>query len=107
MFFSIVCSVLAWNSFVIGPQIAPRACAAVLCRYGAMLRESIRHERLSAALLAPSVALAAGGTFETLFRNFESAHFDVASDAYATLRDLLTKHRHVVAAFLASRCHVT
>lgn len=61
---------------------------------GAMLRESVRHERLAALLLdEPS-------TFPTLCGCIESPHFDVASDAYATARDLLTKHRATVAAFL-------
>ena len=39
-------------------------------------------------------------TFPTLCGCIESPHFDVASDAYATARDLLTKHRATVAAFL-------
>ena len=44
----------------------------------------------------------AAQTFATLFASIESPHFDVASDAYATARDLLTKHRATVAAFLAA-----
>ena len=61
---------------------------------GTMLREAIRHEPLARWLLgAPS-------TFPIICRCLESEHFDVASDAFATARDLLTRHRSLVAAFL-------
>ena len=42
-------------------------------------------------------------TIPTLCRCIESAHFEVASDAYATLRDLLTRHRATVARYLDGR----
>ena len=63
---------------------------------GAMLRDAIRHERLASVLLEERT------TIPTLCRCIESAHFDVASDAYASLRDLLTRHRAIVAKFLSS-----
>ena len=64
---------------------------------GTMLREAIRHEPLARWLLEePS-------TFVILCRCLESAHFDVASDAFATARDLLTRHRTLVAAFLDAK----
>ena len=65
--------------------------------YGIMLRECARHERL-AALLLPT---AEEQQFYALFTYIESPYFDVASDAFASLKDLLTKHKPVVAAFLA------
>ncbi|MEC7184048.1 MAG: hypothetical protein VXW15_15135, partial [Bdellovibrionota bacterium] len=54
----------------------------VALNYGLMLREAIRHERLATILLNEEE------TFTTLFRCIESPHFDVASDAFATCRDL-------------------
>ena len=65
--------------------------------YGIMLRECARHERL-AVLLLPT---ADSQQFYDLFTYIESPYFDVASDAFALLKDLLTKHKPVVAAFLA------
>jgi len=65
--------------------------------YGIMLRECARHERL-ASLLLPT---ADSQQFYELFTYIESPFFDVASDAFASLKDLLTKHKPVVAAFLA------
>lgn len=67
-----------------------------LC-HGAMLRECIRHESLASVLLREEA------TFRTVFRLIESPHFDVASDAYATARELLTRHRTTVANFLAEQ----
>ena len=64
---------------------------------GAMLREAIRHEPLARWLLEEPL------TFQILCRCLESAHFDVASDAFATARELLTRHRALVAAFLDTR----
>ena len=64
---------------------------------GLMLREAIRHERLASILLNEEE------TFSTLFRCVESPHFDVASDAFATCRELLTRHKALVAEFLSSR----
>ena len=55
------------------------------------------HERL-ATLLLPT---AEDQQFYALFTYIESPYFDVASDAFASLKDLLTKHKSVVAAFLA------
>ena len=66
----------------------------VALNYGLMLREAVRHERLAHILLNKEE------TITTLFRCIESSHFDVASDAFATCRDLLTRHRTVVAEFL-------
>ncbi len=66
----------------------------VAINYGSMLRECMRHERLARRLLDEPTA------FPTLFRHIESPHFDVASDAYASARDLLTKHKAVVADYL-------
>lgn len=61
---------------------------------GSMLRECIQHEVLARALLeAEAVPL--------LLADFvRSPDFDVASDAFATLRALLTQHKALVADYL-------
>ncbi|KAL1507560.1 hypothetical protein AB1Y20_007180 [Prymnesium parvum] len=70
--------------------------SAVALHYGAMLREAVRHERLARAIL-PSDD---DGPFYALFDYIESPYFDVASDAFASLKDILTKHKALVASFL-------
>lgn len=60
---------------------------------GAMLRESMRHEELVKILLKD----------ENLFQFFnfvEQPNFDIASDAFSTFKELLTKHKGIVAEFL-------
>lgn len=69
---------------------------AVALHYGTMLRECVRHERL-ARLILPS---AETDPFYSLFDYIESPYFDVASDAFATLKDILTKHKALVSSFL-------
>jgi len=66
----------------------------VTLSYGLMLREASRHERLATTLLHSEP------TFPALFRCIDSPHFDVASDAFATCRELLTRHKAVVSTFL-------
>ena len=68
----------------------------VALHFGMMLREAVRHERLAHNLLHEEE------TLPTLFRCLESMHFDVASDAFATCRDLLTRHKGMVASFLSA-----
>jgi len=60
---------------------------------GAMLRDCTRHETLSKLLLnSPD--------FWKFFKYVEGANFDIASDAFSTLKELLTKHKAPVAEFL-------
>jgi len=60
---------------------------------GAMLRECTRHESLTKLILASPI-------FWKFFKYVEVANFDVASDAFTTLKDVLTKHKTLVAEFL-------
>ncbi|XP_003380794.1 conidiophore development protein HymA [Trichinella spiralis] len=60
---------------------------------GSMLRECIRHEPLARMLLS----------FEETYRFFtyvEGSTFEVASDAFSTFKDLITKHKALCAEFL-------
>jgi len=61
--------------------------------YGAMLRECVHHEPLAKMLLYSP-------TFQSFFRWVELPEFEVASDAFATFKDLLTTHPQLVATFL-------
>jgi len=60
---------------------------------GAMLRECCRHESLTKLVLySPNLW--------KYFKYVEVANFDIASDAFATFKELLTKHKPLVAEFL-------
>jgi len=67
--------------------------ADVAMSCGAMLRECTRHESLTKLILgSPNVW--------KFFKHVEVANFDVASDAFATFKDVLTKHKPIVAEYL-------
>jgi calcium binding protein 39 len=61
---------------------------------GSMLREAARHEKVARRILFSPHIWAFFDTYVHL------PNFDVASDSFATLRDLLTKHKAVAADFL-------
>jgi len=64
---------------------------ALFC--GTMLRECTRHESLTKMIIdSPNVW--------KFFEFVEVANFDIASDAFATFKELLTKHKTFVAEFL-------
>jgi len=65
--------------------------AALSC--GAMLREVTRHEPLVRVILQSP-------TFWKFFKFIELPNFDLASDAFSTLKEVLTKHKPPVAEFL-------
>eukprot|EP01121_Diplochlamys_sp_Union-15-3_P007874 TRINITY_DN2038_c0_g2_i2.p1 TRINITY_DN2038_c0_g2~~TRINITY_DN2038_c0_g2_i2.p1 ORF type:complete len:189 (+),score=16.54 TRINITY_DN2038_c0_g2_i2:147-713(+) len=58
-----------------------------------MLRETIRHEELARVLLYSD-------NFYKFFAVVEMPNFDVASDGFATFKDLLMKHKQLSAEFL-------
>ncbi|XP_018117333.1 calcium binding protein 39 L homeolog isoform X1 [Xenopus laevis] len=60
---------------------------------GIMLRECIRHEPLAKIILWSE-------PFYDFFRYVEMSTFDIASDAFATFKDLLTRHKLLSAEFL-------
>lgn len=60
---------------------------------GAMLRECIRHEPLAKIILCSDCC-------SKFFTYVEVPNFDIASDAFATFKDLLTIHKTVVAEYL-------
>eukprot|EP00741_Cyanophora_paradoxa_P010404 tig00020531_g10062.t1 len=60
---------------------------------GSMLRECIRSEQMCRALLEPELMY-------KFFHFVEITAFDVASDAFATFKELLTKHKTLIAKYL-------
>jgi calcium binding protein 39 len=67
--------------------------AEVALNCGAMLREAARHEAVAGRLL--------GDLLDDLLARAQSPEFEVAADAFATLKDALTRHRALAAARLA------
>jgi hypothetical protein len=40
-------------------------------------------------------------TFQEFFRKMEDPNFEISSDVYSTFKDLLTRHKSMVAKYLA------
>ncbi|VDP81796.1 unnamed protein product [Schistosoma mattheei] len=64
-----------------------------------MLRDACRHESLAKVVLRSP-------EFYQLFEHVQGTAFDVSSDAFATLKDLLTRHKALVADFLSANYDV-
>jgi len=60
---------------------------------GQMLRECIAHEELTQVLLQDE-------NFYVFFELIEQPNFDIVSDAFATFKELLTRHKLLIANFL-------
>jgi len=60
---------------------------------GAMLRECIKHEPLAKLIMNST-------QFWEFFKFVEVPNFDIASDAFSTFKELLTKHKALSAEFL-------
>ncbi|KAF6147379.1 hypothetical protein GIB67_003277 [Kingdonia uniflora] len=67
----------------------------IVLNCGNMLRENIKFPSLVKYILDSS-------RFELLFKYVELPNFDVASDAFATFKDLLTKHETAISEFLTA-----
>jgi len=81
------------NKIILDDLIKGYQSSEVALNSGSMLRECIRHESLVKEILnSPS--------FYSFFQYVEVANFDVASDAFATFKELLTQHKAVAAEFL-------
>ncbi|XP_042520525.1 putative MO25-like protein At5g47540 isoform X2 [Macadamia integrifolia] len=61
--------------------------------YGAMLRECIRHQSIARYVLESD-------HMKKFFNYIQLPNFDIASDASATFKELLTRHKSTVAEFL-------
>ncbi|CAM6106122.1 unnamed protein product [Calypogeia fissa] len=65
----------------------------IALHYGTMLRECIRHQTVARYLLD-------SGSWKRLVMYIELPNFDVASDAAATFKELMTRHKSTVAEYL-------
>jgi len=81
------------NSEVLDNMVKGYEIADVAVTSGSMLRECIKHESLSKYLMYSN-------NFWDFFKYVEMANFDIASDAFATFKELLTKHKTLSAEFL-------
>lgn len=63
---------------------------------GMVLRECIRHESLTKIILYSGQSQ----YFYNFFTYIDLPTFDVSSDAFATFKELLTRHKSIVAEFL-------
>ncbi|EEF33341.1 putative MO25-like protein At5g47540 isoform X2 [Ricinus communis] len=62
--------------------------------YGAMLRECIRHQSIARHVLDSE-------HLKKFFKYIQLPNFDIAADATATFKELLTRHKSTVAGFLS------
>lgn len=65
----------------------------IALHYGSMLRECIRHQSIARYVLESQ-------HMNKLFDYIQLPNFDIASDAFATFKELLTRHKSTVADFL-------
>jgi calcium binding protein 39 len=63
---------------------------------GIILRECIRHEPLTKIIFYTGQS----GFFFKFFQYVELSTFDLASDAFATFKELLTRHKTIIAEFI-------
>lgn len=61
--------------------------------YGLMLRECIKYDFLADIILSSP-------DFDRLFDYIQLPTFDVSSDAFATFKDLMTRHKHILVPYL-------
>jgi len=81
------------NAQIVDTLVEGYEIADIATNCGAMLREGCRHEPLTKIILTSP-------NFWKFFGFVEMANFDVASDAFSTLKEILTKHKTLVAEFL-------
>ncbi|KAJ4725202.1 Mo25 family protein [Melia azedarach] len=67
----------------------------IALHYGCMLRECIRHQIIARQVLE-------SGHFRKFFDYVQLPNFDIAADAAETFKELLTRHKATVAAFLST-----
>jgi len=65
----------------------------IALNFGLILRECVRHESLCGMVLNSDY-------FYNFFEYVQNSSFDVASDAFLSLKNILTKHKNLVADFL-------
>ena len=89
---------LASHPHLLGKLVSDYASPTIALNAGSVLRDALRVPHCAAAFLSDADLVG------RLLGAVEAPNFEVASDAFATLRDLLTRHKETVAAvFLEAR----
>ncbi|CAI0466498.1 unnamed protein product [Linum tenue] len=86
-------SVTTWDLFL--PLFTSYDSKEIALNCGQMLRECIKFPTLAKYILESAC-------FELFFKFVELPNFDVASDAFSTFKDLLSKHDTIVAEYLTA-----
>lgn len=81
------------NEVILLKLVKGYECNDIAGNCGLMLRECLRHESLTKIILNYDI-------FYNFFEYCENPTFDVASDAFTTFEDLLTKHKEICSSFL-------
>ncbi|KAL6567545.1 hypothetical protein OROGR_001213 [Orobanche gracilis] len=90
----IACDYLENNIDLLDILISGYENTELALHYGAMLRECIRHQSVAKYVLDPE-------HMKNFFDYIQLPNFDIASDAAATFKELLTRHKSTVADFLS------
>ncbi|KAL3625020.1 hypothetical protein CASFOL_031688 [Castilleja foliolosa] len=90
----IACDYLEKNLDLMDILIEGHVNTNLALHYGTMLRECIRHQSVARYVLRTE-------HMEKFFYFIQLPYFDIASDAAATFKELLTRHKSTVADFLA------
>ncbi|KAL1560017.1 putative MO25-like protein [Salvia divinorum] len=90
----IACDYLEKNIDIMDILIAGYENTELALHYGAMLRECIRHQIVAKYVLESE-------HMKNFFYFIQLPNFDIASDAVATFKELLTRHKSTVAEFLS------
>ncbi|XP_047939443.1 putative MO25-like protein At5g47540 [Salvia hispanica] len=90
----IACDYLEKNIDLMDVLIAGYENTELALHYGAMLRECIRHQIVAKYVLESE-------HMKNFFDFIQLPNFDIASDAAATFKELLTRHKSTVAEFLS------
>ncbi|KAL5987985.1 hypothetical protein ACLOJK_035748 [Asimina triloba] len=89
----IACDYLEANKDLLDVLISGYENMDIALHYGAMLRECIRHQSIARYVLDSE-------HMKKFFDYIQLPNFDIASDASATFKELLTRHKSTVAEFL-------
>ncbi|KAK4439442.1 putative MO25-like protein [Sesamum alatum] len=90
----IACDYLEKNIDLMDILVAGYENTDLALHYGAMLRECIRHQSVARYVLESE-------HMKKFFDYIQLPNFDIASDAAATFKELLTRHKSTVAEFLS------
>ncbi|CAN6459933.1 unnamed protein product [Victoria cruziana] len=89
----IACDYLESNKDLMDILVSGYENMDIALHYGAMLRECIRHQSIARYVLESE-------HIKKFFDYIQLPNFDIASDASATFKELLTRHKSTVAEFL-------